>query len=90
MIDLTFFSSRNSGGMSAAVRRNSSKTGNGLESGPDGIRTIRRELSTEYTHNEWDNIMESSSRGRDAVEQHDQHRELKERSVLHMCDAFIC
>lgn len=48
--------------MSAAVRRNSSKTGNGLESGPDGIRTIRRELSTEYTHNEWDNIMESSSR----------------------------
>ncbi|XP_016144554.1 SH3 domain and tetratricopeptide repeat-containing protein 1 [Sinocyclocheilus grahami] len=48
--------------MSAAVRRNSSKTGNGVESDPDGIRTIRRELSTECTHNEWDNIMESSSR----------------------------
>ncbi|XP_058638548.1 SH3 domain and tetratricopeptide repeat-containing protein 1 isoform X2 [Onychostoma macrolepis] len=48
--------------MSAADRRNSSKTGNGLESGPDGIRTVRRELSTEYTHNEWDNVMESSSR----------------------------
>lgn len=74
MIDITIlFSSRNSGGMSAAVRRNSSKTGNGLESDADGIRTIRRELSTEYTHNEWGNIMESSSRGRDAVEQHDQH-----------------
>ncbi|XP_016305592.1 SH3 domain and tetratricopeptide repeat-containing protein 1 isoform X2 [Sinocyclocheilus anshuiensis] len=48
--------------MSAAVRRNSSKTGNGVESDPDGIRTIRRELSTEYTHSEWDNMMESSSR----------------------------
>ncbi len=83
VIDSTIrFSSRNSGGMSAEVRRNSSKTANGLESDPDGIRSIRRELSTEHTHNEWDNIMESSSRGRDAVEQHDQHRELIEKCVL--------
>ncbi|XP_073691889.1 SH3 domain and tetratricopeptide repeat-containing protein 1 isoform X2 [Garra rufa] len=48
--------------MSAAVRRNSSKTGGGVESDPNGIRTIRRELSNEYTHNELDNIMKSSSR----------------------------
>ncbi len=83
MIDSTIrFSSRNSGGMSSAVRRNSSKTANGLESDPDGIRSIRRELSTEHTHNEWDNIMETSSRGREAVEQHDQHRELIEKCVL--------
>ncbi|KTG39589.1 hypothetical protein cypCar_00006365 [Cyprinus carpio] len=48
--------------MSAAVRRNSSKTGNGVESDPDGIQTIRRELSTESTHDEWDNAIESSSK----------------------------
>ncbi|XP_052417195.1 SH3 domain and tetratricopeptide repeat-containing protein 1 [Carassius gibelio] len=48
--------------MSAAVRRNSSKPGNGSESDPDGTRTIRREPSTESTHNEWDQAIESSSR----------------------------
>ncbi|XP_043099188.1 SH3 domain and tetratricopeptide repeat-containing protein 1 isoform X2 [Puntigrus tetrazona] len=48
--------------MSAAVRRNSSKTGNGLESGPDGIREMRREPSAESTRNEFDKMMESSSR----------------------------
>lgn len=64
--------------MSAATRRNSSKTGNDLESDPDRIRTIRRELSNEYTHNERDNILESSFKGRDLSEQHDHHRELKE------------
>lgn len=71
--------------MSAAVRRNSSKTGNGVESDPDGIRTIRRELSTESTHDEWDNAIESSSKGTDAVEQHDQHGELKEIMFLNIC-----
>lgn len=73
------FSARNSDGMSTATRRNSSKTGNDLESNPDRIRTIRRELSNEYTHNERDNIMESSFKGRDLSEQHDHHRELKEK-----------
>lgn len=48
--------------MSAAARKNSSKTGNGVEPDPDRVRTLRRELSNEYTRNELDNIMESSSR----------------------------
>ncbi|XP_056114883.1 SH3 domain and tetratricopeptide repeat-containing protein 1 isoform X2 [Rhinichthys klamathensis goyatoka] len=45
--------------MSAATRRNSSKTGNDVGSDPDRSRTIRRELSNEYTHNKRDS-MESS------------------------------
>lgn len=53
-----------------------------MKSDPDRIRTVRRELSTEYTHSEWDNIMESSSRGRDAGEQHDHQRELKEKKKV--------
>ncbi|XP_039525230.1 SH3 domain and tetratricopeptide repeat-containing protein 1 isoform X2 [Pimephales promelas] len=48
--------------MSAATRRNSSKTRNDVGSDPDRIRTIRRELSDEYTHNERDS-MESSFKG---------------------------
>jgi len=56
-------SARNCDGMSAATRRNSSKTRNDVGSDPDRIRTIRRELSDEYTHNERDS-MESSFKGR--------------------------
>ncbi|XP_067293026.1 SH3 domain and tetratricopeptide repeat-containing protein 1 isoform X3 [Pseudorasbora parva] len=48
--------------MSAATRRNSSKTGNDVDSDPDRIRTIRRELSNEYTQNERDIIMDYSSK----------------------------
>lgn len=75
--------------MSTATRRNSSKTGNDLESDPERIRTIRRELSIEYTHNERDNIMESSFKGKDLSEQHDHHGELQEKKNCISSDTFL-
>ncbi|XP_051563111.1 SH3 domain and tetratricopeptide repeat-containing protein 1 isoform X2 [Myxocyprinus asiaticus] len=46
--------------MSAATRGNSFKTGNGVEYDPEKSRSIRRELSIEYSRNELDNIMDTS------------------------------
>lgn len=55
-------------GMSTATRRNSFNTGNGVEYDPDKNRSIRRELSIEYSRNDLDNIMETS-KGRNVGKQ---------------------
>ncbi|KAA0723686.1 SH3 domain and tetratricopeptide repeat-containing protein 1 [Triplophysa tibetana] len=46
--------------MSTATRKNSYNNGNGVEYDPDQNRSIRRELSIEYSRNESDIIMETS------------------------------
>ncbi|XP_051579404.1 SH3 domain and tetratricopeptide repeat-containing protein 1-like [Myxocyprinus asiaticus] len=47
--------------MSTATLGSSFKTGNGVEYDTDNSRSIRRQLSTEYSHSELDNIMDTST-----------------------------